>query len=144
MITVIGILVFLLGVFAWAGQFLSVVAPSLATRLGVMEPEGEIDESLRIIEGKAEGLMDTLLAWTLPASALMMLLDHPSWPFLAIFGGGVFLYFSGLISFSRVFMKAAGRNVGSAASVKAAYLFGGLWAACSVAMISLAAIHLSS
>lgn len=144
MITVIGFLVLLLGMVAWVGQFISFIAPSLATRLGVLEPEGEIDESLRIIERKAEGLMDTLLAWTLPASALLMLLDHPFWPFLAIFGGGVFLYFSGLISFSRVFMKAEGRNVGSAASVKAAYLFGGLWAASSVAMISLAAIQLSS
>ena len=144
MITTIGILVLLLGSFAWIGQSLSFLAPAVATRLGVLEPEGEIDPSLRIIEGKAEGLMDMLLAWTLPASALLMLLDHPSWPFLAIFGGGVFLYFSGLISFSRIYMKAAGKTVGSVASEKAAYLFGGLWAASSIAMIALAAIHFTS
>ena len=143
MVTTIGILVLLLGLFAWTGQSLSFFAPSFATRLGVLEPEGEIDPSLRIIEAKAEGLMDMVLGWTLPASALLMLIDHPLWPFLAIFGGAVFLYFSGLISFSRIYIKAAGRNPGSPASERAAYLFGALWAVSSVAMISLAAVHLS-
>jgi hypothetical protein len=144
MVTWIGIVVFVLGLVAWAGQSLSFFAPALATRLGVLEPKGDIDPSLRIIEAKAEGLMDLLLAWTLPASALLMLLDHPLWPYLGIFGGGVFLYFSGLITFSRIFITAAGRNAGSAASKNAAYLFSVLWAASSVAMISLAAVHLSA
>lgn len=144
MATVIGVLVLLLGSIAWIGQALSFLAPSLAMRLGVLEPEGEVDPSLRIIEAKAEGLMDALLAWALPASALLMLLGHPLWPFLAIFGGGVFLYFSGLICFSRVFLKAAGKSVGGSGSENAAYLFGVLWAASAVAMLFLAAIQLNS
>ena len=144
MVPTIGVIVLLLGLIAWVGQSLSFLAPSLATRLGVLEPDGEIDPSLRIIEAKAEGLMDMLLGWTLPASALLMVLGHPLWPFLAIFGGGVFLYFAGLIILSRIFIRAAGRNPGGPGSVKAAYLFGGLWAASSITMMVLAAIHLSS
>ena len=143
MVSTVGVVVLVLGLIAWIGQSLSFLAPSLAVRLGVLEPQGEIDPTLRIIEAKAEGLMDMLLAWTLPAAALLMLLEHPLWPFLALFGGGVFLYFSGLISFTRIFLKAEGRNVGQAASERAAYLFGGLWAASSVVMMLLAAIHLS-
>jgi hypothetical protein len=144
MITAIGIVVLVLGLFAWVGQTLALVAPSIALTLGVLEPEDELDPALYIIEGKAEALMDMLLAWTLPLSALLMILDHPLWPYLAFFGAGVFLYFSGLISLSRFFLKAASRKVGRPAAEKAAYLFGGLWAASSVAMLVLAAIHLSS
>jgi len=32
-----------------------------------------------------------LLTWTLPLSALLMLLEHPLWPYLGLVGGGVFL-----------------------------------------------------
>ncbi len=144
MVTAVGILVLVLGLIAWIGQSLAFLAPTIAVRIGVLEPEGEIDSTLRIVEAKAEGLMDLLLAWTLPASALLMLLGHQLWPYLAFFGGGVFLYFSGLISFSRVFVKAAGRKVGRSASERAAYLFGGLWAISAGVMIVLAALHVSS
>jgi hypothetical protein len=112
-------------------------------KLGVLEPEGEVDSSLRIVEGKAEGLMDVLLAWTLPAAAFLMILEHPLWPYLALFAGGVFAYFSGLISLSRVYLRRAGKKVGSPASVRATYLFGGLWMASALIMIGLAAVHLS-
>jgi hypothetical protein len=144
MVTVAGILVLVLGLSAWFGQSLAFLAPSLAITLGVLEPEEEVDPTLHIIEAKAEGLVDMLFAWTLPASALLMILNHPLWPYLAFFGAGVFLYFSSLITFSRIFLKGAGRKVGRPASERAAYLFGGLWAACSVAMMVLAALHLSA
>jgi len=62
----------------------------------VLEPEPEVDPTLHIIEAKAEGLVDMLLAWTLPASE------------------------------------------------RAAYLFGGLWTTCAVAMVVLAMLHLSA
>ncbi len=144
MVTAVGVVVLVLGLFAWIGQSLSFLAPSIALALGVLEPQDELDPALHIIEAKAEAVVDMLLAWTLPASAVLMILDHPLWPHLAFFGAGVFLYFSGLISFSRYFLKRAGRKVGRPASERAAYLFGGLWAVCSVAMAVLASVHLSS
>ena len=143
MVTVVGVLVFVLGLIAWFGQGLAFFSPSVAVKLGVLEPEGEVDASLRIVEAKAEGLMDVLLAWTLPAAALLMTLEHPLWPYLALFGGGVFAYFSGLISLSRLYLGRAGIKVGSPASVCATYLFGGLWMASALIMIGLAAAHLS-
>ena len=141
--TVVGILVLVLGLFAWVGQSLSLLAPSLALTLGVLEPEDEMDPALHVIEAKAEAVMDMLLGWTLPAAALLMVLDHPLWPYLALFGSAVFLYFAGLISLSRFFLKRAGRKVGRPAAERAAYLFGGLWALSSVTMIVLAAAHLA-
>ena len=144
MVNAVGILVLVLGLVAWIGQALAFLAPSLAVTLGVLEPEEEVDPTLHIIEAKAEGLVDMLLAWTLPASALLMLLGHPLWPYLALFGAGVFLYFSGLITFSRIFLKGVDRKVGRRASEGAACLFGGLWAISAVAMIVLATLHLTT
>jgi hypothetical protein len=144
MVTAVGILVLVLGMIAWVGQSLAFLAPSLAVSLGVLEPENEVDPTLHIIEARAEGLADILLAWTLPTSALLMILGHPLWPYLALFGAGVFLYFSALITFSRIFLRGAGRKVGRPASERAAFLFGGLWAACSIAMVVLAANHLTA
>jgi hypothetical protein len=143
MVTAVGILVLVLGLIAWLGQTLALLLPSVAVKLGVLEPELEVDPTLYIMEAKVEALVDLLLTWTLPASALLMILDHPLWPYLGLFGGGVFLYFSGLITLSRVVLKRAGKRIGSPASERAAYLFGGLWALAAVAMIGLAAIHLS-
>ena len=143
MVLAIGILILVLGLIAWVGQTLAFLVPSVAMKLGVLEPESEVDPTLHIMEAKAEGLVDLLLTWTLPAAALLMILNHPLWPYLGLFGGGVFLYFSGLIILSRVFLKRAGKRVGSPASERAAYLFGCLWALAAFTMIGLAASRLS-
>ena len=143
MVTAVGILVLVLGLIAWLGQTLAFVLPSIAVRLGVLEPEHEVDPALYLMEARVEALVDILLTWTLPAAALLMIFDHPLWPYLGIFGGGIFLYFSGLIILSRVLFKRAGRRIGSPASERAAYLFGSLWTLAALAMIGLAAIHLS-
>jgi hypothetical protein len=144
MVTAIGIVVLIVGLIAWVGQSLAFLAPSLAVRLGVLEPEDEIDGTLRVVEAKAEGLTDMLLTWTLPLSGMLMLLDHPLWPYLALIGGGVFLYVAGLITLSRVFLKWEGKKVGRPASERGAYVFGLIWALSSVLMIVLAARELSA
>lgn len=142
--TAIGIAVLVVGLVVWVGQSIALLAPTLAVKLGVLEPEDEIDASLRVIEAKAEGLTDMLLTWTLPLSGLLLVLRHPLWPYLALVGGGVFLYVAGLITLSRVFLKRDGRKVGRAASERGAYVFGGIWALASLVMIALAVRELSA
>ncbi len=72
--TVMGALVIMLGLICWIGQTLVVVAPDVAVKLGVGEPEEEIDRSMYLFERYSQGIMDILLTWMLPAAALMMLL----------------------------------------------------------------------
>jgi hypothetical protein len=110
----------------------------------VLEPHDELDPTFYIVEAKVMGLSDMLLGWLLPASAILLLLHHPFWPYLALIGSGVFIYFSMLIIFSRIYLKKSGRKVGSISSVRAAYIFGGIWITSSVAMIFLAISTLSS
>jgi len=136
--TTLGVLVIVLGLICWLGQTLVVFAPDVAVKLGVGEPEEEIDRSMYLFERYSQGIMDILLTWLLPASALMMLLDYSHWPILALVGGGVYLYFPGVFSITRVILKRDGLKVGSPASQVAAYVLGVLWTLSAVYMIVLA------
>ena len=143
MSTAVGIVTPIVGLIAWLGQSLAFLAPAIAVRLGVLEPEEELDPTLYVVEVRAMGLSDLLLGWTLPAAACLMLLRHPMWPYLALIGSGVFIYFSAVIVLSRVYLRREGRKVGRPASERAAYVFSGVWIASSLAMIALAVSALS-
>ncbi len=136
--TIFGILVIVLGLICWLGQTLVVVAPDVAVKLGVGEPEEEVDRSMYLFERFSQGIMDILLTWILPASALMMLLGYDHWPILALVGGGVYLYFPGVFSITRIVLKRDGLKIGSPASEITAYVFGALWTLSAVYMIVLA------
>ena len=143
MITAIGIIVIFVGLLVFVGQALSFFAPDLATKTGLNSPEEHMDQTLYIIETKANGLSDILLTWMFPLSGLLMILDHPSWPFLALVGSGVYLYFACLTIFCRYFLQRQGKKTGSAKDVKVAYVFSVIWILSSVAMIVLAIRELS-
>lgn len=143
MTTVIGLVVLMVGLIVWLGQSLTFLKPDLAVKLGVLEPEGEVDPTLHIIEARAMGLADMLLAWILPAFALAMLLGHPAWPYLALFGAGVFVYFSSVFMLSRGYLKQRGKKVGRPASERAAYVFGTIWIGAALVMAGLAVTALT-
>ncbi len=141
--TVLAILVIILGLICWLGQTLVVFAPDVAVKLGVGEPEEDIDRAMHLFERFSQGIMDILLTWMLPASALMMLLGHELWPILALIGGGVYLYFPGVFSITRIVLKKDGKQIGSQASEMTAYIFGALWTLSAIYMIALAIAALS-
>lgn len=143
MTTIVGIAVILFGLIAWLGQSLVFFTPDLATRLGLVEPKEYVEETLYIIESRALGLNDLLLTWTLPLSGVLMFLDNPLWPYLGLIGGGIYLYFSGLVVFSRLFLKRANKKIGSSSAVVAAYVFSLIWALTSMAMIVMSYSKLS-
>ena len=136
--TFIGIVVIVVGLLVWIGQSLSFIAPDIATKIGLNNPEDEMDQSLYIIETKANGLSDILLTWILPLSGFLMIFDHKTWPFLALIGSGIYFYFALLTIFSRIFLKKRGKKVGSPSSEKAAYVFSAIWILSSITMIVLA------
>ena len=133
--TLIGIFVIVVGLIVWVGQTLSFLAPEIATKLGVNSLEEEMDQSLYIIETKANGLSDILLTWTLPLSGLLMIFDRKIWPFLALIGSGIYIYFALLTIFTRIFLKKRGKKVGSPSSEKTAYVFSAIWILSSITMI---------
>ena len=136
--TIAGILVVVLGLICWLGQSLVVCAPRVAVKLGVGEPEEDVDRSMYLFERFSQGIMDVLLTWMLPASALMMLLGNEHWPILALVGGGVYLYFPGVFSITRIVLKREGRKIGGPASQLTAYVLATLWTLSALWMIALA------
>ena len=138
MITFIGIVVIVVGLLVWIGQSLSFLAPDIATKIGMNSPEEEMDQSLYIIETKANGLSDILLTWTLPFSGLLMIFDHKAWPFLALIGSGIYIYFALLTIFTRIFLKKRGKKIGSPSAEKTAYIFSVIWILTAMTMIVLA------
>ena len=142
--TILGILIVVLGLICWLGQTLVVFAPRVAEKLGVGEPEEELDRSMYLFERYSQGIPDVLLTWILPASALMMLLDYEHWPILALIGGGVYLYFPSVFSITRIVLKRDGLKVGSPASQATAYVFGALWTLSAIYMIVIAIAEISS
>ncbi len=133
-----GIVAIVLGLICWLGQSLVFFAPDMAQKLGLVEPREDMDETFYIIEVESLGLADLLLAWTLPLAGLLMILDTPGWPVLALVGGGIYLYLAVAIILRRVFLARHGKKIGHASAVRGAYVFGGLWIAASLAMIILA------
>lgn len=142
MITLIAIIVIIVGLIAWIGQSLSVFALPTAIRFGLFEPEDEIDQSMFLFERYSMGIMDILLIWILPFSAILMLMENSYWSIFALVGGGIYLYFPGACMITRVVLKRHGKKVGRPSSVTAAYLFGWIWIISSITMIVLAVIEL--
>ena len=141
--TVLAILVIVLGLICWLGQTLVVFAPRIAVKVGVNEPEEDVDRSMYLFERFSQGIMDVLLTWILPASALMMLLGNEYWPILALVGGGVYLYFPGVFSITRIVLKRDGRKIGKPGSEMSAYILGALWTLSALFMIALAVAELA-
>ena len=141
--TAVGILVIVLGLICWIGQTLVVFAPEIAVKLGVGEPEQELDRSMYLFERYSQGIPDILLTWILPAAALMMLLGLDQWPFFALVGGGVYLYFPSVFIITRIVLQKDGKEIGKPASVFTAYLLGTLWTLSAIYMIVLAVAELS-
>jgi hypothetical protein len=139
----IGIVVIIAGLICWIGQVLSFYSPHIAVKIGLCEPESEMDPTLYIIETKAHGLTDMLLTWILPASGFLMILEIEFWPILALIGSGIYLYFPGIIILHRIFLKKEEKKIGSSSAVIGTYVFGTLWILCAIAMIILSGMELN-
>ena len=59
--TLIGVIVVILGLICWVGQTMVVFSPAPAIRLGLSEPEHEVDPTMYLFERMAQGIMDVLL-----------------------------------------------------------------------------------
>ena len=122
----------------WIGQTLAVIALPTAIKLGVFEPEDEVDQSMYLFERYSQGIMDMLLTWMLPLSGLLMVLGNNYWPVLALVGGGVYLYFPGVFMITRFVLKRHGKLIGRPSSVLTANVFGWIWTLSALTMIVLA------
>jgi hypothetical protein len=132
-----GVLLIAVGLLAWVGQSIAALRPTTAVRLGLAEPECDVDPVFAA-DVRAEAIWDVFILWTLPVAGELLIVDHPWWAYAGLVGGGTYLYFAGRGILQRLIMRRRGIRVGTPANVKSAYVFCGLWGIVAVVTIVMA------
>ena len=70
------ILILFTGILCWLGQVINAWSPTLAAKIGLAEPEADVDP-VYYVDGRGEAIWDALILWTLPAAGLLLILDSP-------------------------------------------------------------------
>ena len=129
-----GILLIIFGLIAWGGQVLSALKPKFATRLGLIEPETNVDTSF-YADVRGEAKWDSITLWTLPFAGILILLNNQLWIYFGMIGGSMYLYFSGRAVFTRLELKRHGVRIGKQELLKVYYIFVTLWGIIGLATI---------
>ena len=102
-----GATVVLLSLLAWGGQILAWLAPDLAVRLTVMEPEDSVEPTYWA-DIRGEAPFDFITLWTMVVAGVLLILDQASWAYFGLVGGGMYVYFAGRGIFTRIAMERRG------------------------------------
>ena len=138
-----GIVVVALSLLAWAGQTLSLLAPSTAVRWNLMEAEDDVEPTFWA-DIRAEALWDTLTLWVMVVAGVLLIADGAAWPYFGLVGGGMYLYFGGRGISARVTMTRRGLRVGAPESVRVGVIFLATWTAMALITIVAAIVELES
>ena len=113
-------------ILCWMGQMTAALAPALATRLGLTEPEADVDPAF-YADVRGEAFWDMMILWTLPVAGLLLLLNNPWWPYFGLIGGGMYLYFAGRGIAQRLAMLRRGIRIGKPSYWKPVFFILALW-----------------
>lgn len=103
-------------IVCWLGQVINAFSPTLASRLGLAEPESDVDPTF-FVDGRGEAIWDALILWTLPMAGILLILNSPWWPYFGLVGGGMYLYFAGRGISVRLVMQRRGIHIGRSETV---------------------------
>jgi len=129
-----GIALLALGLLAWGGQTLSWLSPRLGARLGVFESEDSVDPAFWA-DARGEVVWDAWTLWTLPAAGLLLILDQPSWAYLGLIGGSIYVYFGGRGVMARRQMNRRGLAAGTESDLRGAFVMLPVWAVAGLVTI---------
>ena len=119
---VLGIICLLFGGFGWIGQAISAMNYRFAQRLGLQEKSDETDPLYRRAEINT-AKWDSFVLWTLPVAGILMLMNHPWWPYLSLIAGGIYLDSAGRETAKYSSLRKEGIRTGSQADVRVAGIF---------------------
>ena len=124
-------------VMGWLMQVIVTIAPSFASKYGLIEAESEVDPTF-LVDAKGEALWDSLSLWTLPVAGILLLLDNAYWAYFGLVGGGMYVYFAGRGVVVRRMMQSRGIKLGNPDTLKLFYDFLILWGLVGIVTIILA------
>jgi len=128
-------------IVCWLGQVVAATLPRLATRLGIIESEADVDPAF-FADVRGEALWDALMLWTLPLAGILLILGNPWWAYFGLIGGGMYLYFSGRGIAQRLSMQGRGIRIGKPGAVKLFNVVLTLWGLIALVTIIMAVMAL--
>ena len=137
-----GIILIVFGLLAWGGQVLSAFAPKYAQRIGLMEPEEDVDPAF-YADVRGEAKWDSVTLWTLPFAGILIILNSQLWIYFGMVGGSIYLYFAGRAILTRIELKKRVVRIGKPELLKTYYIFASLWGLIGLATITKAVNLLS-
>jgi len=132
-----GLTLFVISFIGFIGQAITAVWPLTAVKLGLTEPEADVDPTF-YLDVRGEAFWDSLILWVLPVAGLLLLLNNPIWPYFGLVGGGMYLYFAGRGIVVRRMMQRRGIRIGSPKSLRMIFAFLALWGLAALITIILA------
>jgi hypothetical protein len=132
-----GVILFIISSIGYFGQAITAFLPGTATKLGLTEPEADVDRTF-YADVRGEALWDTAILWTLPVAGVLLVLNSPAWVYFGLVGGGMFLYFAGRGIVVRRLMQRRGIRIGTPETLKVIYIFLSLWGLAAIIAIVLA------
>lgn len=132
-----GVILIIISSLGWLGQVISAANPILAAKLGLIEPEADVDPSF-YADVRGEAYWDAVILWTLPVAGVLLLLNNTAWVYFGLVGGGMYLYFAGRGIVVRRLMQQHGIRIGKPDSLKVIYIFLALWGLAAVITIVMA------
>jgi len=124
-------------ILCWLAQVINAFSPTLAAKLGVAEPEADVDRTF-FVDGRGEALWDALILWTLPVAGILLLFDNPAWAYFGLVGGGMYLYFAGRLLIVRQMMRRQNIRIGKPETVKLYNVVLILWGLIAVVTVVMA------
>ena len=121
-------------ILCWLAQIINAISPTLAARLGLNEPEGDVD-SVFYADTRGEAIWDTMILWVLPLAGILLIMNSQLWAYFGLIGGGIYLYFSGRGIAVRLVMKRREIRIGNPGI---AFVFLTLWGLIAVVTIIMA------
>ena len=136
------VVIIALGLLAWVGQTISWLAPATAARLSLADAEGSVDDVFWA-DGRGEALWDVFTLWTLPLAGLLLIAGHEAWTWLALAGGGMYVYFGGRGILTRLELRRRGHRIGDRASVRVGLIALAAWGLAGLVTIGAAVVELA-
>ena len=124
-------------VLCWLWQVIVDFSPKLGARLGLCEPETDVDPAF-FADLRGEAIWDVMSIWTLPVAGMLLIVNSPWWAYFGLVGGGTYLYFAGRGIVVRLFLQRHGIRIGKPGMLNVCYFFLTLWGLIAVVTIVMA------
>jgi hypothetical protein len=132
-----GIVLLVLSLIGWIGQVVSVFWPVSAARMGLTEPEADVDPTF-FADVRGEAVWDALSLWTLPVAGVLLIAGNPLWVYFGLVGSGSYLYFAGRGLAVRSVMQRRGIRIGRPQDLRVIRAFLAAWGLMAIVTIALA------